>query len=199
MMNKAESKARNELIKSAYQAGQTMKAIGENHGITYERVRQVLLKFNITGGQRRARTKEEKEYEHEIKTRKRILLTWGCTLEQYNYLRGMNKDYTKTPIYKFISQRNGAKKRGIEFYLTLWEWWLIWKESGKYQKRGRCYGEYVMCRNMDEGAYEVGNVFIATCSDNLATMGKPYSAENDWIRSNSLPYDELVEKHGGSF
>jgi hypothetical protein len=67
---------------------------------------------------------------------------------------------------KFWSQRTKANHRGIEFNLTFEQWWDIWQQSGKWEQRGCRRGQYVMSRYNDAGAYEVGNVFIQTCTDN---------------------------------
>ncbi len=63
--------------------------------------------------------------------------------------------------------KGNAKKRGIEFNLTFDEWYGIWKPY--YKNRGNKHGQLVMCRNMDKGAYEVGNVTIGSLSDNAKT------------------------------
>ena len=67
---------------------------------------------------------------------------------------------------KYWSQKTKAKHRGIEFNLTFKQWWDIWQQSGKWEQRGCRKGQYVMSRKNDIGPYEVGNVFIQTCSQN---------------------------------
>jgi hypothetical protein len=64
----------------------------------------------------------------------------------------------------FNSHRNGAKTRGIEFNFTFYEWWELWKPH--WASRGRGRNQLMMCRKMDNGAYEVGNVRIATAACN---------------------------------
>lgn len=59
---------------------------------------------------------------------------------------------------KYESQKRNAISRGIEFKLTFEEWWAIWEPH--YDDRGRNKGKLCMCRTMDSGAYEVGNVRI---------------------------------------
>jgi hypothetical protein len=68
---------------------------------------------------------------------------------------------------KFNAHKGGAKKRGIEFKFTFNEWWDIWKPH--WANRGRGKGQFVMCRTMDKGAYEVGNVRIDTPKGNGRT------------------------------
>lgn len=79
----------------------------------------------------------------------RLAMEWGCKIP---------------PSLSFVCQKNNAKKRGIDFKLSFVEWWGLWRD--KYQHRGRAEGEYVMCRNNDNGHYEIGNVRIDTSTNN---------------------------------
>lgn len=81
-------------------------------------------------------------------------------------LRAMHKDFWRSPLGKFIAQRNNARQRGIEWCLSLEEWWEIWEISGKFDVRGRGVDQYAMCRLHDEGPYAVGNVEIRTVASN---------------------------------
>ncbi len=183
-------------FKELYLQGETLQQIGDFYGISRERVRQVLKKIGITGKDGGSTVRAKKRAETQLlKRRKNVLLKWGCTLEQYEYLRSLNRDYTKTPIYKYAQQRRGAKNRGIGFYLTLWQWWEIWQKSGKYSRRGREYDQYVMCRYMDDGPYEVGNVFIATASENVSCQHKAQGVDKSWMKKNDLPIDEFIITH----
>lgn len=74
--------------------------------------------------------------------------------------------YKRTPRGRYNVHRSNAKKRNIPFLLTFEEWWSIWQESGKWEQRGKRSNQYQMCRNNDEGSYEVGNVRIDTCYNN---------------------------------
>lgn len=65
----------------------------------------------------------------------------------------------------FGRQRYQAQKRGIEWNLSLEQWWDFWQSSGYWDQRGRGQG-YVMCRRGDTGPYEIGNIFIALCRHN---------------------------------
>lgn len=94
----------------------------------------------------------------------RCLREWGCSWDRYAELLDL-----KDPISKFKQQRASAGKRGIGWELSLWQWWSIWQESGKWAQRG-CGQGYVMCRNGDVGPYSVGNVFIATCRENSSNQ-----------------------------
>lgn len=70
----------------------------------------------------------------------------------------------RDPWLSFRYQLHDAKKRGIDFNLTFSQWWGLWRE--KYHLRGTRKGEYVMCRTLDEGPYQIGNVRIDFSSAN---------------------------------
>jgi len=80
------------------------------------------------------------------------------------------------------------KKRNIEFRLTFDQWLDIWEKSGHLEERGRRKGEFVMSRNGDDGAYEIGNVFIQPHSSNAsdAKKGKPKSEESKKKQSDAM-------------
>jgi hypothetical protein len=88
----------------------------------------------------------------------------GCSREQWLELveLGVARRYTQ--------HKYGAKTRGIGFHLNLWEWWTIWRDSGKWAERGGAKGCYVMCRKGDSGPYAVGNVYIATTEHNSSMI-----------------------------
>jgi hypothetical protein len=67
----------------------------------------------------------------------------------------------------FEKHKSNAKSRKIEFKFTFDEWWDIWKPH--FHNRGYRRGQFVMCRTLDQGAYEVGNVRIDTVAGNAST------------------------------
>jgi hypothetical protein len=79
----------------------------------------------------------------------------------------------------FRQQRCASAVRGIDFRLTYEEWLRVWMDSGHLKDRGRKRGQYVMARPGDVGAYEISNVKIVTCDQNVreAHKGKPKSPE----------------------
>ena len=72
-----------------------------------------------------------------------------------------------TPIGMYRQQKSNAAMRGIEFKISFDEWSNVWANSGKMENRGRGVGKYCMCRFGDQGAYEVGNVFIGLSTENV--------------------------------
>lgn len=73
---------------------------------------------------------------------------------------------------KYQAQKNMCKRRkdrlgnDIEMRLSFEEWLFIWLESGKWEHRGKCIGQYCMSRLNDIGHYEQGNVVIRRVEDN---------------------------------
>jgi hypothetical protein len=151
-----------------YATGVTLAEIGRMYGVTREAVRSLMSTYCGTtakdGGAaiRSKRAKEDKKVRFERDK--------GCTLEQYEKLKEIGREngvgYYKTPIGAFSRQRANARNRGVGWDLTLWDWWVIWRDSGKWSERGRGSG-YVMSRKGDIGPYAIGNVFIQTGSNNV--------------------------------
>lgn len=163
----------------AYQAGEVLAVIGARFGVTRERVRQVVAREGIarqSGGVnvRAARRKEALAAARDD----RFLRERGCTYAQWKFLLGIGRKamaagagWNITPLGAYANQRHSAKRRGIEWNLTLWQWWTIWQESGHWEGRGRGRG-YVMCRTNDTGPYAVGNVRIALAAENSSEANR---------------------------
>jgi len=107
-----------------------------------------------------------------------------------------------TNLWKaYTTQKSNAKRRNKGFNLTYNQWLSIWEASEKLSSRGRCVGQYCMCRIGDVGSYEIGNVFIGTVSDNVATgnLGKVMSDETKELIGKSKlgkSRPDVVLKHG---
>jgi hypothetical protein len=167
---------RSERMAALYRGGTTLQAIGDEYGITRERVRQLIGKYHGLKGDDggfiiRARLNDARRA---ASRDTRWLSTHGCTYSQWRYLLALGKNMqakgvgsARTPLGAFKSQKNNAGQRGIGWELTVWQWWTLWQESGRWAKRGRGQG-YVMCRKGDSGPYAIGNVVIATAVENIA-------------------------------
>jgi hypothetical protein len=158
----------NEFI-DLYRKGKTLQEIGDQYGISRERVRQRLAIYGMTaedGGQHLKAFVKAINKHNKRKVRKDDWLeSFGCTREFRDSLGG----YTKhTPCMAFIDQKRNAIYRGIQWELTLHEWWDIWQESGKWEMRGLGSGKYVMGRECDSGPYSKQNVKIITHNENSA-------------------------------
>jgi DNA-binding CsgD family transcriptional regulator len=162
---------REHQMAALYKSGRTLNQIGQEFGLTRERVRQLLTKFFgfrwKDGGHHKVAL--DKRARFEAKRNQRSLVKWGCGWEDYVKIRDLKK-----PTRAFSSQRKNADYRGIPWDLTLWQWWSIWQQSGHWHQRGRGQG-YVMCRVGDEGPYAPGNVFIALATENSSEQKRKKS------------------------
>lgn len=71
---------------------------------------------------------------------------------------------------RWLGQRYGARKRGIEFCFTFEEWVKWWEDHlgpDWMERRGRHKGQFQMARNGDEGSYADWNVKCLTVEDNV--------------------------------
>lgn len=178
--DKARIQSRADIMAALYRSGYTLQQIGEQFGISRERVRQVISKIHgmsaEDGGQHVSAVKNA--VKRQTKRDAVCMKKWGCTHAQWRELidvgkrmvsEGKTKD--RGPTRAYASQKNNAKHRGVPFEITLLQWWDIWQASGHWSERGRGQG-YVMCRINDEGPYAVGNVFIDTAINNSSDAPK---------------------------
>lgn len=189
--------ARALAMRDAYLSGRTLDDIGQGYGVTRERVRQIITKYfgrlAKQGGQhltaRIAREKRLAALDAEA------LAKWGCTRQQLAVLRRMGRRLMASGVYRdrtptgaFCRQRQNADDRGISWELSLWDWWTIWQKSGKWSRRGRARGQFVMCRKGDTGPYSKDNVFIDLACRNVSSA----------VRKNDLPVG-VKEAGGGKY
>lgn len=168
--------AREMRMAALYRNGYTLQQIGDLYGVTRERVRQLITKhygMRAPDGGLAEQARKKSEAKDRARNAK-YLRKYGCTVEQYESLRQVGRQMIatgygeyRTPLRAYATQKSSAKHRGIEWKLTLWEWWAIWKTSGKWEQRGRGDG-YVMCRIGDVGPYSPENVFIDLATENLS-------------------------------
>jgi hypothetical protein len=109
---------------------------------------------------------------------KKMLAAYPCDADLWRRLHAVGQEMVRqgsspdiVPLRAFQHQRYRAGARGIEWKLTLAEWWAIWEESGHWRERG-IGRSFMMCRIGDLGPYEVGNVFIGPGVMNLSAAAK---------------------------
>lgn len=153
---------RTQQMAAMYQTGKTLQQIGDHFAVTRERVRQIITRFHglsrLHGGI--AIAAKDRKLAMETERDNRCFAKWGCCWNDYVALRDLKK-----PTRAYSAQRKNAGVRGIEWRFTLWEWWTVWQQSGRWDQRGRGQG-YVMCRKGDTGPYSADNVYIATAAQN---------------------------------
>ncbi|MBL3825130.1 MULTISPECIES: hypothetical protein [unclassified Marinobacter] len=179
---------------SEYKSGQTLVELGRKYGCTAEWIRQLMSRHGVSKKDGGSHAKATKRRQQALaKKDRRYIEKYGCTFEQYKSVPGTDADKCKSPLYAFRMQKNNAMKRGIEWRLKFWDWWMIWLDSGKWEQRGKWSDGYCMCRVGDCGPYEVGNVYINTIKHN-STLGRTLAWENGVKRT--LAY-EVIQAAGG--
>ncbi|EXF45243.1 hypothetical protein BAY1663_02322 [Pseudomonas sp. BAY1663] len=177
-----------------FKQGKTLREIGGMYAVSGERIRQILAAHGVTGKQggqavrtakRSAATRQKRE--------QACLEKHGCTLEQFQSVCTHRPKGSTSPYLIFGWQRNHANFRGIEWKMSFWEWFSVWQESGKWEERGRGAGSYCMCRVGDEGAYELGNVYIGSIVHN-STLGRTLAYERQKDRT---PFHRAMISAGG--
>lgn len=192
---RSKDTGRDTNICNMFKSGLTLEEISKKYGVTRERIRQILKSYGITGkdgGQsvraaERARVEAIKAKQRSDRRKRKSL---GCDLNEWKYYRSFDEDYTKTPIRAFIEQRRNARSRGIEWSLTINEWFSIWEASGKWDQRGREGDSYVMARHGDYGGYKIGNVKIITMRENSKEYYDLHMDEWRQIMIDACDWDE---------
>lgn len=196
---RASTSARAAGMAAMYKSGKTLQDIGTLFGITRERVRQLISRHTEVTSSDGGRSIQIDRNRRDAASRKeaKYLAKYGATPSQMSAIRAIARKMMEdgatwymTPTGAFNQQRSSARARGIEWSMTFWEWWTIWSESGKWCERGRGGDNYVMCRFADQGAYEVGNVYVATLRHNSTfQINNPRRRDHprhaEWIQSLS--------------
>ena|SRR3990167_1140087 len=151
---------RNHDIITQFKSGLTMQKVGDLHGISRERVRQILKAHSVSTSEG-GRHKQDGHVRHKLRQLGRDMLAQGIRSRE------------RTPTRAFAVQRQNARMRGIVWELTIEEWWGVWEASGKWPERGRGNG-YVMSRKGDKGPYSINNVYIQSAKKNNSEQGNRY-------------------------
>lgn len=179
-----------------FKNGMTLQQVGNEFGVTREYIRQILSKCGVDQfeGGRTIRgflnidNKVEKVKLKKTLAEQLCFEKYGCTIDFKKSL-GSSSD-KNSPVYKFSQQRSHAKKcRGIEWALTLPEWWDIWQSSGHWENRGRGIGKYAMTRICDSGGYTKNNVIIKSNVDNIREARDMDAVRGRW---NVVEYDGIT-------
>lgn len=162
-----EAKARGLKFVSLYKSGKTSSEISKKYGVSRQRVQQVLARYGIGRHDGGVFLRTEKRLEKlKIRRDERYKKIYGCSYDEWKDIQKPFNKYRRSPAYSYRNHKNLSRIRGIEFSLTLPEWWQIWRDSGKFEVRGKSKGQYVMSRKKDAGPYAIGNVRIITVEEN---------------------------------
>lgn len=116
--------------------------------VSYQAVHRIIKKNGLgrKDGGKSVQTTARKEEEAKQKVEK-LDARYGCTDDQWKYLRGLAEAYKDTPLAAYNTFKNNFKNLypDIPFELTLWDWWSMWEESGKWgQHKRNPKGMFVM-------------------------------------------------------
>lgn len=181
---------RTELICSLFRQGILISDIATECCVSKQRISQILKKNGLSAADGGQSARKKMNAVRRLEDRNnRCLRVHGCTLTQYSEIDDMRlrmlsegKSKEVTPNAAYNTQKQNAIKRGVPWEISLWDWWVIWRDSNHWHQRGVFNGCYVMCRVNDEGPYAVGNVFIDTQFNNLSqtshhTSGLPLGVD----------------------
>lgn len=135
-----------ELFKTGTPITEISKILGGN--VSYQAVHRILKKNNLSrkDGGKFVQTSTRREEQAKEKTQK-LDNRYGCTDEQWAFLRGQAEAYKDTPLSAYNTFKNNFKNlyKDIPFELTLWDWWTLWDESKKWgQHKRNPAGMFVM-------------------------------------------------------
>ena len=165
MSYKKISKDDHSGIIKMYQSGMTYQEIADNYGVTRQYIQIIASNLGITrtdGGKNKK--SNQKKAAANLERDKEYISQYGCGYDEYKHICRLSINH---PAQAFTTQKFNALSRGIEWKFKFSDWWNLWEESGHWENRGRERGQYVMARLGDTGAYEVDNVEIITCTQNI--------------------------------
>jgi len=145
-----------------YKSGVTLAKIGEQFGVSRERIRQVLSAYGLTradGGQSVVADAKRKEMAEKKKSNK-FCERLGITKQEWIEAKSSGV------LQSYRNQAHTAEVRGIQWLFTFKEWHKVWIDSGKLEQRGKYKDGYCMSRKNDQGPYASWNVEIKTNSEN---------------------------------
>lgn len=167
---------RTERMAEMYRQGVTLEKIGEQFGVSRQRVHILLQKAGVdpkAGGQAlQTRIKREHQQPKPHVWSQRL----GVSRETYEMAAAAGL------ILAYRNHKNSAACRGIKFALSFGQWLAVWQTSGKLDRRGRGKGHYCMSRIKDSGGYELGNVHIQPCDENSREAVSKWAGKTKAIR-----------------
>lgn len=176
-------------IEANYRSGYTLAQLGARHGVTRERIRQILAERDISGadGGQRVCT-ERRRAERAAKRDVRYLAKRGMRFAEYRAMIGR----ADRPLQAYRYQERTARYRNIGWEFNFGSWWKVWQDSGKWAERGRGRG-YCMSRINDEGPYAPWNVRICTGVENVKEYYDRERATHGRVRNGQERYNPANE------
>lgn len=144
---------RDAAICTRYLKGETLRAIGERFGLSYEGVRRIVTKAGLT--KHNAGLAARNAAKAAPETPPACERIYGCSMDQLARI-GVEERQA------FLQHRKNARRHGVDWRLSLPEWYAVWRASGKWDRRGQGPRKYGMTRIDLDDAVELGNVQIVS-------------------------------------
>lgn len=172
---------RDKKVRRLFMRGDTLQSIGDRFKVSRERIRQIVQKIGLKphqGGRakRSTTTYFKRKLKKMLATEKRIRKNYGCSLGEYQYImQGQPFRITAScRAYSYSCLKRNCERVGMPFRLTFYEWFLLWKASGKESERGKRAHRYVMSRINRRRGYSFENTEIITLREALSKRRRKY-------------------------
>ncbi len=166
---------RKEQMIKLYRSGKTLEQIGNQYGITKERVRQI-IRNSISakeGGKTVSSIKSNKEKKD--KKLNAEIQKFGCSYAE--------KQLIPSKFRVAFTCKLKLWKATTTCSITIKEWYDLWLESGHIHQRGKGKGTYVMIRIDKTKPYQIDNMHIILLEESSReTMNKTHARRK--IQSN---------------
>lgn len=170
-----------------YRAGKTLYEIGEQHGVTGERVRQLLKEIGVKYAESGRHVKSvAARLARKDEINRRCVKKNGLSRVEYDALRKSASSSGGTARRAFDEQRRNMRGRGYEWTLNFAEWWEAWQASGKWDQRGRG-ARYWLARKQNKGAYARGNVEVVAGPEFVSFVRESERATRDQAANRAAP------------
>jgi hypothetical protein len=162
-------------IVEEFESGMTSTQIASGLYCSRQKVCNILRQEGVSrwqgGAHMRRLKREERRALAKLKDREeRIERNYKCSVAEYDFIMQHDTSISKfvTLNEAYLGHKRGARIRGIGFNFTFPQWFKIWNDSGKINKRGGNRSRsYVMARKGDKGPYSIRNVDIKTSRANI--------------------------------
>jgi hypothetical protein len=144
--------------------GLNMAEIGNIYGVTRECVRQRMEYRGFTKFD--GKQWKDKQAEQLRRDTEKIVLREETLMKRYGIDMVTWAEIGAEGRKAYVSHRKNSWNRGLEFTLTMGEWYTIWKESGKWNQRGRASNKYCMGRKDITKGYTKENSIILSIPEN---------------------------------